>query len=183
MIAVDSLARAASTEAGASALLYVASERYTCRILDLGKAGLLLAPPAERAPGRYGRLNLSLPAFEQMVDIDGLITDSHRELGIPFWSVAFIDPPDEASELIDRYLERRQHGAIAAALGAPGSEPHGRTLVGYAAPAPPPPPRQRVFTLPPPLPPDVDEPLVRAVTGPHPYVTTGTYPGPGRPIR
>ena len=105
--------RGPRTEHMATALLFVASEQFTCRILNLGTGGVLLIPPTRRPPGMFVRLNLSLPAFDELIDLDGVITRAGEERGHYTWSVEFINAPAREIELIRTFIRWAKDNAEA----------------------------------------------------------------------
>ena len=93
------------TEYSATAIVYLGNEQFTCRIADLSRTGLLVFPPVRRGSGTFVRLNISLPALEQVLDVDGFVMREAERDGYYTWGVQFHQPSARAAALIETYVE------------------------------------------------------------------------------
>lgn len=67
--------KSARQAAAGEALVYLNSAQFTCRAVNISAKELLLIPSVSAPIGTYLRMNVSLPGFEELLDVDGLITD------------------------------------------------------------------------------------------------------------
>lgn len=88
----------------ASALVFVANAQHTCRILNLSAGGIQLIAPGHGQAGLFVRLNLTLPAFSERIDVDGVMVRESDEGGRYSWSIEFINPPPHAVSMIRTYI-------------------------------------------------------------------------------
>lgn len=88
----------------ASALVFVANAQHSCPILNLSAGGIQLVAPGHGQAGLFVRLNLALPAFEERIDVDGVIVRESEEGGRYSWSIEFINPTPHAVGLIRTYI-------------------------------------------------------------------------------
>jgi len=93
------------TDYSATAIVYLGNEQFSCRIADLSRTGLLLFPPVRQATGTFLRLNISLPALDQFLDVDGFVMREAEKDGYYTWGVQFHQPSAEAEALIETYVE------------------------------------------------------------------------------
>ena len=88
----------------ATALVFVANERYTCVVLNISPTGLLVIPPLREKPGVFVRLNLTLPALDEVIDVDGVIIREGEARGHYAWGIEFVDPPEHVQKVIRTYI-------------------------------------------------------------------------------
>jgi hypothetical protein len=96
----------------ASALVFIANQRYSC-VLNLAPTGLLLIPPLREKPGVFVRLNLTLPALDEVIDVDGVIAREGKARGHYAWGIEFVDAPERVKQLIRTYINWARDNAAA----------------------------------------------------------------------
>ncbi|MBW2735583.1 MAG: PilZ domain-containing protein [Deltaproteobacteria bacterium] len=95
----------------ATAVVYVANEQLVCRAIDISTSGMLIIPPTRRERGSFLRVNLSLPSFDEVLDVDAIVVREAEVNGRYAWGVAFHDPDERVVQLLGAFvqwaLERR----------------------------------------------------------------------------
>ncbi|MCA9664424.1 MAG: PilZ domain-containing protein [Myxococcales bacterium] len=109
----DDRRRESRLEHSATALVYVGNDTHLCHILNLGPRGLLVAPPVHHAPGAFVRLNLTLPALDEVIDVDGVIVREGEARGFYAWGIELVDPPARVLEVIRTYIRWARDNAAA----------------------------------------------------------------------
>jgi len=88
------------------AIVYVGSERVSCRTVDVGKGGMALASPVGRAPGQFLRVNFHLNGGSRMLDADAvLVRDSPRD-DEHIWGLMFQKLDPMMTHWITEYVEK-----------------------------------------------------------------------------
>lgn len=88
----------------AAALVYVGNEQHSCQVADLSKDGLLIYPPVRQGVGTFVRLNVPLPALDQVLDVDGFVVREDDRDGRYTWGVQLHEPSPRAAALIEAYV-------------------------------------------------------------------------------
>lgn len=102
----------------ATAIVYVGSEQLVCRAVDISSGGMLIIPPNRRERGSFLRINLSLPSFDEVLDIDAIVVREAEVNGRYAWGVAFHEPEPRVVKLLAAFVQwglaRSRHASEAA---------------------------------------------------------------------
>ena len=93
------------TDYSATAVVYVGKERLTSRAVNVSAEGMLIIPPVRVRAGSRLRINLTLPALDQIVDLDGVVVRETFVEGYAASGIQFEDPPEETRAALDEFVK------------------------------------------------------------------------------
>lgn len=102
--AVGQKPAAEACEYTATAIVYVGNEQFHCRATDLSVRGVVLFPQVRRTAGSFIRINLCLPAFQDLLDVDGVVARETVRNGYYAWRVHFHEIPAAVEVLVRTYV-------------------------------------------------------------------------------
>ena len=85
-------------------MVFVGNDRHECRIVDLSKVGALIAPPLELKVGAFLRLNIKLPQFDQLIDVDAVVARETEYEGAYACGLNFMNVSKRADALMDAFI-------------------------------------------------------------------------------
>jgi hypothetical protein len=131
------------------------NDRFVCDLVNISASGALLLPPRTGHPGTFARFNLSLPALDEVLDVDTVVVRETTVDGRYAWGVQFTWMSPRTSALLRAYIQwaLRQPPAPTATTSparpppapcppSPSPEAQRRPAAGRPARRPPPPPAE-----------------------------------------
>ena len=92
----------------AAALVWVGNHQFSCDIANLSGPGVMLFPPERHGRGTFLRINIKLPALDQVLDVDGFVVREGQKDGFYCWGVKFHQPSKKAEVLLRTYVQWRR---------------------------------------------------------------------------
>lgn len=139
------------SEYTATAIVFAGNSQFHCRASALSVSGVVLFPQVRAGRGTYLRINLCLPGFQDLLDLDAVILRETERNGYYAWRVKFHEASATNETLIRTFVSWDIQRKLRRARGeaqVPGRPP---TAMHQA--------------------------IQRRMTGPHlPRVKTGMYP-------
>lgn len=84
--------------------MYVGNQQFTARVVNVSAQGVLIVPPVDQPRGAFIRINLTLPALDRVIDVDGVVTREADVDGYRAWGVQFHEPSAEARALLETFV-------------------------------------------------------------------------------
>lgn len=94
---------AAAKDYSATAVVFVGNKQFVCRATSLSVSGILLFPRTRCPKGTFMRVNLCLPGFSDLLDLDCVIERETSAGGYYAWRVKFHEPSATERTLIQTY--------------------------------------------------------------------------------
>jgi hypothetical protein len=106
--------------------MFIGSQRFSCRLVNLSASRALLLAPHPLKPNTLVRLNLKVPGLDELIDVDAIVTGETSIDGAKAWDVKFTELGARAGRLLSAYIS------------ACGGESDGKRPAGRSRPQEPP---------------------------------------------
>ena len=93
------------TDYSASAVLYLGQERLTSRAVNVSAEGMLVIPPVRVSAGSRLRINLTLPALDQILDLNGVVVRETFVEGYAASGIQFEEPSEETRAALQEFVK------------------------------------------------------------------------------
>ncbi len=93
----------AAKDYSATAVVFVGNKQFVCRATSLSASGVLLFPRTRCPKGTFLRVNLCLPGFSDLLDLDCVVERETSAKGYYAWRVTFHEPSETERTLIQTY--------------------------------------------------------------------------------